>query len=153
MKTKLFSQHFLVFLAWKYKMSHFPCPVKRPWLWETMHKCKLLILICWSSYTSLAKNRLFLRMNIIIKSATQQSKVALPTRSVINYFVRPWFGITVSTLSAGVLKSCSRIACPTFYSIFFICLMYRVSKKDARFSKLKNIPDLLSDDREGKIIK
>ena len=26
-------------------------------------------------------------------------------------------------------------------------------KKDARFSKLKDVPDLLSDDREGKIIK
>ena len=25
-------------------------------------------------------------------------------------------------------------------------------KKDARFSKLKNIPDLLSDEKEGKII-
>ena len=24
-------------------------------------------------------------------------------------------------------------------------------KKDARFSKLKNIPDILSDDKEGKI--
>ena len=27
------------------------------------------------------------------------------------------------------------------------------SKKDARFSKLKNFPDLFNDDREGKIIK
>ena len=26
-------------------------------------------------------------------------------------------------------------------------------KKDARFSKLKNIPNLLSDDKEGKIMK
>ena len=25
-------------------------------------------------------------------------------------------------------------------------------KKDARFSKIKNIPDLLSDDKEGKIM-
>ena len=30
--------------------------------------------------------------------------------------------------------------------------MYRVSQKDARFSKLKNIPDLLSDEKKGKII-
>ena len=30
--------------------------------------------------------------------------------------------------------------------------IYRVSKKDARFSKLKNIPNLLSDDRERNII-
>ena len=32
--------------------------------------------------------------------------------------------------------------------------MYRVSqKKDARFSKIKNIPDLLSDDNEGKLMR
>ena len=30
--------------------------------------------------------------------------------------------------------------------------IYRVSKKHARFSKLKNIPNLLSDDKERKII-
>ena len=29
---------------------------------------------------------------------------------------------------------------------------HRVSKKDARFSKFKNIFDIFSDDREGKII-
>ena len=35
----------------------------------------------------------------------------------------------------------------------FFSHRYRVSqKKDARFSKMKNMPDLLRDDREGKII-
>ena len=36
--------------------------------------------------------------------------------------------------------------------MFIECLYTGFPKKDARFSKLKNIPDQLSDDREGEMM-
>ena len=66
-------------------------------------------------------------------------------------------GIDILILTSFLLET-SRIdfgeGVVSLYTIIWdrYLLQLQIKKKDARFSKMKNMPDLLSDDRKGKII-